>query len=89
MIPFGIKVMPFDEQKELIDAIRAEIDPPGTENDPPEGVSAEVVGLPVLAADANSALAEQPLPADARRARSPSRWSCSRSTARRAARSCR
>ena len=56
VIPFGIKVMPFDEQKQLIDAIRAEIDPPGTENDPPAGVSAEVVGLPVLAADANSAL---------------------------------
>ena len=56
VIPFGIKVMPFDEQKQLIDSIRAEIDPPGTENDPPAGVSAEVVGLPVLAADANSAL---------------------------------
>ncbi len=58
VIPFGIKVMPFDEQKQLIDSIRAEIDPPGTENDPPAGVSAEVVGLPVLAADANSALDE-------------------------------
>jgi hydrophobe/amphiphile efflux-3 (HAE3) family protein len=56
VIPFGIKVMPFDEQKQLIDSIRAEIDPPGTESDPPAGVSAEVVGLPVLAADANSAL---------------------------------
>ena len=56
VIAFGIKVMPFDEQKQLIDAIRAEIDPPGTENDPPAGVGAEVVGLPVLAADANSAL---------------------------------
>jgi predicted RND superfamily exporter protein len=56
VIPFGIKVMPFDEQKQLIDSIRAQIDPPGTENDPPVGVSAEVVGLPVLAADANSAL---------------------------------
>jgi predicted RND superfamily exporter protein len=50
--------MPFDEQKELIDGIRAEIDPPGTESDPPAGVTAEVVGLPVLAADANSALAD-------------------------------
>jgi predicted RND superfamily exporter protein len=58
VIPFGIKVMPFDEQKELIDGIRAEIDPPGTESDPPAGVTAEVVGLPVLAADANSALAD-------------------------------
>jgi hydrophobe/amphiphile efflux-3 (HAE3) family protein len=56
VIPFGIKVMPFDEQKQLIDSIRAQIDPPGTADDPPEGVSAEVVGLPVLAADANSAL---------------------------------
>jgi hydrophobe/amphiphile efflux-3 (HAE3) family protein len=58
VISFGIKVMPFDEQKELIDSIRAEIDPPGPGNGPPEGVSAEVVGLPVLVADANSALAD-------------------------------
>jgi len=55
-IAFGIKVMPFDEQKELIDAIRAEIDPPGTESDPPPGVEAEVVGLPVLVADASAGL---------------------------------
>ena len=38
VIAFGIPVMPLDEQKQLIDAIRAEIDPPGTENDPPAGV---------------------------------------------------
>ncbi len=57
VIPFGIKVMPFDEQKQLIDSIRAEINPPGTESDPPPGVTADVVGLPVLAADANAALA--------------------------------
>jgi predicted RND superfamily exporter protein len=56
VITFGIKVMPFDQQKALIDDIRAQVDPPGTGNDPPEGVHAEVVGLPVLAADANSAL---------------------------------
>jgi hydrophobe/amphiphile efflux-3 (HAE3) family protein len=56
VIAFGIKVMPFDEQKRLIDSIRDEIDPAGTEDDPPAGVDAEVVGLPVLAADANSAL---------------------------------
>jgi hydrophobe/amphiphile efflux-3 (HAE3) family protein len=55
-IAFGIKVMPFDEQKDLVDAIREEIDPPGSENDPPQGVSAEVVGLPVLIADASSSL---------------------------------
>jgi hydrophobe/amphiphile efflux-3 (HAE3) family protein len=56
VIGFGIKVMPFDEQKALIDDVRAQIDPPGTDSDPPAGVTAQVVGLPVLAADANSAL---------------------------------
>jgi uncharacterized protein len=56
VITFGIKVMPFDQQKELIDDIRAQVNPAGTHNDPPPGVSAQVLGLPVLAADANSAL---------------------------------
>ena len=56
VITFGIRVMPFDQQKRLIDDIRAQIDPPGTALDPPPGVTAQVVGLPVLAADANSSL---------------------------------
>jgi len=56
VIPFGIKVMPFDEQKELIDTIRAELDPEGVEADPPPGVEADVVGLPVLVADASAGL---------------------------------
>jgi predicted RND superfamily exporter protein len=55
-LAFGIPVMPLSEQKALIDDIRAQIDPPGTEDDPPEGVQARVAGLPVLAADANSQL---------------------------------
>jgi hypothetical protein len=55
VITFGIKVMPFDQQKALIDDIRDQISPPGGEA-PPPGVKAEVLGLPVLAADANSAL---------------------------------
>ena len=58
VITFGIKVMPFDQQKALIDDIRDQINPPGTANDPPSGVSAEVLGLPVLAADANSSLSD-------------------------------
>ena len=58
VITFGIKVMPFDQQKALIDDIRNQINPPGTANDPPAGVSAEVLGLPVLAADANSSLSD-------------------------------
>ncbi len=56
VITFGIKVMPFDQQKRLIDDIRAQINPPGSGEDPPPGVRAQVLGLPVLAADANSAL---------------------------------
>jgi hypothetical protein len=55
VITFGIKVMPFDQQKALIDDIRSQINPPGAPA-PPAGVTAEVLGLPVLAADANSAL---------------------------------
>ncbi len=58
VITFGIKVMPFDQQKALIDDIRDQINPPGTANDPPPGVSADVLGLPVLAADANSSLSD-------------------------------
>lgn len=50
-IAFGIRVMPLDQQKTLIDAIRAEIDPP-------PGVEARVAGLPALAADANAELSD-------------------------------
>ncbi len=55
-IAFGIRVMPLDDQKRLIDDIRSQIDPPGPGNGPPEGVTAAVAGLPVLAADANGSL---------------------------------
>ena len=55
VLSFGIKVMPFDEQKQLIDSVREQIDPPGSAR-PPSGVEAKVVGLPVLVADANAAL---------------------------------
>jgi hydrophobe/amphiphile efflux-3 (HAE3) family protein len=57
-LAFGIRVMPLDEQKELVDAVREELDPPGTQSDPPPGVEARVAGLPVLAADANAELAD-------------------------------
>ena len=48
-VSFLIPVMPLDEQEALIGDIRSELDPP-------DGVSAEVVGLPVLTADANEEL---------------------------------
>jgi uncharacterized protein len=46
---FGIRLMPLDRQKKVIDDIRGKLDPP-------PGVTANVVGLPVLAAEANSDL---------------------------------
>ena len=50
-LAFGIRLMPLDRQKEVIDDIESRLDPPA-------GVDAAVVGLPVLAADANDALAD-------------------------------
>ena len=51
-IGFLIPVMPLDEQEQLIDEIRAEI------TDLPPGIDAEVVGLPVLAAEASGELSD-------------------------------
>jgi hydrophobe/amphiphile efflux-3 (HAE3) family protein len=50
-LAFGIRLMPLERQKEVIDDIERRLDPP-------EGIDAAVVGLPVLAADANEALAD-------------------------------
>ncbi len=48
-LAFGIRLMPLDQQKEVVDDIKERLDPP-------PGVEASVVGLPVLAAEANGAL---------------------------------
>jgi uncharacterized protein len=56
VITFGIRVMPFDQQERLIDDIRAQVNQPESGGGPPPGVTAQVLGLPVLAADANSSL---------------------------------
>jgi uncharacterized protein len=48
-LAFGIRLMPLDRQKEVVDDIKARLNPP-------PGVEAAVVGLPVLAAEANGAL---------------------------------
>ncbi len=52
---FGIRFMPLDRQQELIDGIKRTIDDPELER--PPGVTAQVAGLPVLAAEANAKLA--------------------------------
>jgi hydrophobe/amphiphile efflux-3 (HAE3) family protein len=49
-LAFGIRLMPVDRQHDVIEAMRAALQPP-------PGVTARVAGLPVLAADANAALA--------------------------------
>ncbi|HEV2813252.1 MAG TPA: MMPL family transporter, partial [Solirubrobacteraceae bacterium] len=48
-LSFGIRLMPLERQKEVIDVMRDELDPP-------DGVRAELAGLPVLAAEANAAV---------------------------------
>ena len=48
-LAFGIRLMPLDRQKEVVDDMKRRLDPP-------PGVEAAVVGLPVLAAEANGAL---------------------------------
>jgi hydrophobe/amphiphile efflux-3 (HAE3) family protein len=48
-LAFGIRLMSLERQKEVIDIMRAELHPP-------KGVSADLAGLPVLAADANAAV---------------------------------
>jgi hydrophobe/amphiphile efflux-3 (HAE3) family protein len=48
-LAFGIRLMPLEKQKKVVERIRDRLDPPA-------GVSAAVVGLPVLAADANAEL---------------------------------
>jgi hydrophobe/amphiphile efflux-3 (HAE3) family protein len=47
---FGIRLMPFDRQQEVIEEMRRRLNPP-------QGVKAEIVGLPVLAAEANAKVA--------------------------------
>jgi hydrophobe/amphiphile efflux-3 (HAE3) family protein len=54
-IAFGIPVMPLDEQQDLVDDIRGQIDPAGLPG-PPSGTEVAVAGLPALAAEANSDL---------------------------------
>jgi uncharacterized protein len=49
-LAFGIRLMPLDRQQEVVEDIQERLDPP-------QGVEASVVGLPVLAAEANEALA--------------------------------
>jgi hydrophobe/amphiphile efflux-3 (HAE3) family protein len=46
-LAFGIRAMPLDEQRRLVDDLRAQLDPP-------KGVSVQLAGIAVLAADASA-----------------------------------
>jgi hydrophobe/amphiphile efflux-3 (HAE3) family protein len=48
-LAFGVRLMPLERQKEVIDVMRSELHAP-------KGVDAQLAGLPVLAADANAAV---------------------------------
>ena len=52
-IAFGIRVQPLDDQQELIDGIREQVEADGG---PPTGTEVELAGLPVIAAEANADL---------------------------------
>ncbi|MEA2445515.1 MAG: uncharacterized protein QOJ12_2807 [Thermoleophilales bacterium] len=54
-LAFGIRLMPLDRQQGVIDSIRRTADDPALKR--PAGVTAQVAGLPVLAAEANGKLA--------------------------------
>jgi hydrophobe/amphiphile efflux-3 (HAE3) family protein len=49
-LAFGIRLMPLEKQEQVLETMRRELDPP-------EGVHAELAGLPVLAAEANARVA--------------------------------
>ena len=55
-LAFGIRLMPFDEQQKVIEEIRSSLNGRGG---PPPGVDANIVGLPVLAAESNGKLASE------------------------------
>jgi hydrophobe/amphiphile efflux-3 (HAE3) family protein len=50
-LAFGIRLMPLERQAEIVEDMRARLDPP-------PGVRAELAGLPVLAAEANATLSD-------------------------------
>jgi hydrophobe/amphiphile efflux-3 (HAE3) family protein len=52
---FGIRAQSLADQQDLIEDVRAQVDPPNAAG-PPDGTDVDVAGLPVIAAEANSDL---------------------------------
>jgi hydrophobe/amphiphile efflux-3 (HAE3) family protein len=55
-VAFGVRAQSLDDQQALIDRIRAQIDPPGAGNGPPQGATVRLAGLPVMAAESGTDL---------------------------------
>jgi hypothetical protein len=53
ILAFGIRLMPLSRQRQVIESMRAALNPP-------RGVQAQLAGLPVLAADADGSLSSVP-----------------------------
>jgi predicted RND superfamily exporter protein len=56
LLGFGIRAGSLEDQQNLIERVRAQIGEPGAPGGPPAGVTAELAGLPVIAAAAASDL---------------------------------
>jgi uncharacterized protein len=56
LMSFGIRAQSLEDQHALIERVRSEIGRPGERGGPPEGVSVNLAGLPVVAAEAASDL---------------------------------
>jgi uncharacterized protein len=58
LMSFGIRAQSLDDQQALIDRVRAEIGTPGQPGGPPAGVEVQLAGLPVMASQSASDLAD-------------------------------
>jgi len=56
LLSFGIRAQSLEDQRALVDRVRAEIGESGEPGGPPEGVEVQVAGLPAIAAEAASDL---------------------------------
>ncbi len=56
LMTFGIRAQSLDDQQQLVEDVRSEIGVPGEKGGPPKGVTVELAGLPVIAAEAASEL---------------------------------
>ena len=89
LLSFGIRAQSLEDQQALIDRVRGEIGEPGAPGGPPPGVDVAARRPARDRRRGGDRPLQQPLLADPGRPARASPWSCSSSTARSRARSCR